>query len=348
MSSRRPRHHPGELTAWFRVPAGNVVGIYQEPAEKIEPRPDSAGANLESFRTFTTAEAQHPSCELDISPWSRPDSRSVHGLPLSRMEAGNVPALPGSLDRLWVVVLADERHGLVSGSAVEHCHASQGGAGPSAATATGNLHPLRACAAPRFAERVLGVVAVGGQSKVRPTDPPYAPRHRRRVLVEQVEPEVRRAIWGRMAQAAATHAPARREDKHSRSGDVPGVHDRQTIGGDAEYGAGRRSSHGRVAKLSLNGRPRLPGRHRFRVFEHRPRVQTFDEDRNRDAFDRVEVDRRAKRHRVVSRLEESLGGVSGDQTASPMLLRKWHRALQRVPCSQVCGDLAVNGRPSGG
>lgn len=25
---------PGELTAWFRDPAGNVLGIYQEPAEE--------------------------------------------------------------------------------------------------------------------------------------------------------------------------------------------------------------------------------------------------------------------------------------------------------------------------
>lgn len=34
-----PGVDPYELTAWFRDPAGNVLGIYQEPAEKIEPRP---------------------------------------------------------------------------------------------------------------------------------------------------------------------------------------------------------------------------------------------------------------------------------------------------------------------
>src|SRR5690625_1281047 len=103
---------------------------------------------------------------------------------LWRSEAGNVSALPGSLDRPQVVVPADERHGFVSGHAVEHRYAGECGTGPSAAATTCNLHALCGCTAPGFVQCFLRVIAVGGQSKVRPADPPRVPWHGLRLLVE--------------------------------------------------------------------------------------------------------------------------------------------------------------------
>lgn len=116
--------------------------------------------------------------------------------------------MPGSLDRPWVVVFANVRHGFTSGHAVEHRHAGECGTGPSAAATTGNLYALCASTMPRFVQCNLGVAAVDGQPKVRPTDPPHFPWHGLRQLAEQVEPEVRDTVIGpQVSQATSTDEP---------------------------------------------------------------------------------------------------------------------------------------------
>lgn len=69
---------------------------------------------------------------------------------LWRIKAGDVSALPRSLDGPRVVVFADVRNGFTSGHALEHRHAGECGASPSAAAITGNLDALCASAVPRF------------------------------------------------------------------------------------------------------------------------------------------------------------------------------------------------------
>jgi len=108
-------------------------------------------------------------------------------------------------------MLADGRHGFTSGHAVDHRPAGECGARPSASATTCNFHPLCGSTAPRFVQLILGVVAVGGQSEVRPANPPFVPRHGLRLLFEQLDTEVRNdAIGHRTAQAAAINQPARR------------------------------------------------------------------------------------------------------------------------------------------
>lgn len=133
--------------------------------------------------------------------------------PLWCSEASDVSPLPGSLDRLRVVMLADERHGFTGGHAVDHRNAGECGTCSSASATTCNFHPLLGSTAPRFVQRVLGIVAVGGQTEVRPANPPYVPWHGLRLLFEQVDAEVRNDAIERgtaQATATATDQPARR------------------------------------------------------------------------------------------------------------------------------------------
>jgi hypothetical protein len=94
------------------------------------------------------------------------DKKRLQGFVLREVsmvrEAGDVSALPGSLDCVRVPVLADVRHRLTSGYAVDHCHAGECGAGPSAAAVARDLYPLCGSTTPGFVQRVLGVAAVRG------------------------------------------------------------------------------------------------------------------------------------------------------------------------------------------
>ena len=143
----------------------------------------------------------------DRDRWSVTDPRLVRLLRCEK--ACDVSALPRSLDGARFVVLADVRNRFTSGHAVEHRHASESCACPSATASTRDLHALRGSAVPGIVQRVSGVEAVGGQSEVRPADPPSLPCNRLRLLGKQVGAEVRGdTLWRGTPQATATHKPA--------------------------------------------------------------------------------------------------------------------------------------------
>src|SRR5690606_2901237 len=76
-------------------------------------------------------------------------------------EAGDEPALPGRLDGVRVVVLADVAHRLAGRHPVEHGDAGQRGPGAALAAVAGDLHPLRGGALPGLAQCGGGRRAVG-------------------------------------------------------------------------------------------------------------------------------------------------------------------------------------------
>src|SRR5215472_14521667 len=90
-------------------------------------------------------------------------------------KVGNVPPLPGRLDRVAVVVPPHECHRLTRRHAVQHGDAGEGGAGPAAATPAGNLYTLCLGATPGFEQRLPCIARVSRQPEVRPPDPACIP-----------------------------------------------------------------------------------------------------------------------------------------------------------------------------
>lgn len=78
------------------------------------------------------------------------------------VEALDVAALPGRLNRPRVVVLADERDRLVGGHTIQNCKTCEGGARPAAPAPTGDFHAFVLGSAPCLAQRVSRVHSVGG------------------------------------------------------------------------------------------------------------------------------------------------------------------------------------------
>lgn len=108
--------------------------------------------------------------------------------------------------------------------AVEHRQASQRGAGPSAAPAAGDLHPLVRSASPCLAQTILSVGAVGGQPEVRPADPPGFPRDRIWSFVEQDTPNS-----GRAPCSGGRRSPRPRTRRPEGRGKTPGPPERHSL-----------------------------------------------------------------------------------------------------------------------
>src|ERR1700730_11385751 len=84
---------------------------------------------------------------------------------------GDISALPGRLDGMRVVVLADERDRLGCRNTIEDGHAGKGGASASPATSAGDLHPFGRRALPGFGQRGQDVGPIGGQAGTWPAKP---------------------------------------------------------------------------------------------------------------------------------------------------------------------------------
>lgn len=169
-------------------------------------------------------------CPAGEIPAPRGESASRSSCGSSRCgEAADVTLLPGCLDRLRVVVLPDEGHCLLRRHAVQYGNAGQRSAGPPMSTGTRNLHPLRLGATPCLAQGVLRVVAIGGQSEVRPADPAGVPGNQGWSLIEQVEAKLReRAVRRWQPQTTPANESPGREAQHPGSRHIPeATHDRK-------------------------------------------------------------------------------------------------------------------------
>jgi hypothetical protein len=86
-------------------------------------------------------------------------------------EAGDVAALPGSLDSTPIVIFAYERDGFRAGHAVEDRQAGKRRSSASAATGTGDLDPFSICPLPCLGQGPHHGGLVGRQAEIRPPQP---------------------------------------------------------------------------------------------------------------------------------------------------------------------------------
>jgi hypothetical protein len=135
---------------------------------------------------------------------------------------GDVAALTGRLDRIRMVVLAHERDRLGAGDAVEDGEAGQRGAGAPSSAGAGDLHSFGRGTLPGFGQSGQHGGFIGGQAEVRPPEPAGFPGDGWRSATEQVDAEGRPGPVGqRLAEAAASYQPARRQAQDARCRTVP-------------------------------------------------------------------------------------------------------------------------------